>query len=501
MNLRRSTHLGLAFLLAAVCLAKSRPTADTTNPAPDSLVIIHPADEAVISSNSMPLACEVNVPGKDVRFVEFLVCQYIAGINEADSQGTFQHTCKRLARDTAPPYQTIWDVSQVQDHSYGRIQVIMYALFMSGGVVTRVANDFTLDRNAAVATNLRALSPRRPPDVADYATFRNSDNEIRFGSWWSRDSLFFDVRVRDRRVVTSEETKHPHDSAWWLGDDIEIFVDPHNTKSPLFDSTCRQLVLHPDGKGSFGTVGDFRDTRRPLSTVGQRTDSGFVVGCAVAWGELGIEPNEGRTLGLDVTCYDRDQPDGLLSIGTWAGLTLANHHNASEWGHLELKGRAWPWQSVLAGIMTVIVAIAGIGIGAKVGRKRGDVKSQPSEQQSTGSGIDTASVGDLTRRALQVADAEYADPDCNLERVAQKLDRNPGHVSKVFKKDTGTRFTDYLNGKRLANARKLIESSGKSIREISLESGYANYSYFVRMFKRHFGMSPSEARRQEGPTK
>jgi transcriptional regulator GlxA family with amidase domain len=60
----------------------------------------------------------------------------------------------------------------------------------------------------------------------------------------------------------------------------------------------------------------------------------------------------------------------------------------------------------------------------------------------------------------------------------------------LFKEVTGQSFVAYLNRFRVAQAQSLLASTGKSIAEISLETGFCNQSYFGVIFRRITGMTP-----------
>ncbi|MDR1205597.1 MAG: AraC family transcriptional regulator [Peptococcaceae bacterium] len=70
------------------------------------------------------------------------------------------------------------------------------------------------------------------------------------------------------------------------------------------------------------------------------------------------------------------------------------------------------------------------------------------------------------------------------------------YFSDVFKKHTGISPIDYLIACRLEQARKLLESTECSVKEIGKSVGYKDALYFSRQFKRHFGDSPSGCRQQ-----
>ena len=67
---------------------------------------------------------------------------------------------------------------------------------------------------------------------------------------------------------------------------------------------------------------------------------------------------------------------------------------------------------------------------------------------------------------------------------------------KYFKNTMGTSFIDYLNEYRLTMASRLLLSSESSILDIAAEVGFDNLSYFNRIFKKRFEMTPSAYRKK-----
>lgn len=490
--LSRTTRFRATFLLAAgasICATLGAPAGNDSS----YIKITSPRPRTIITTNSIPIEADVHVPGEPLRYVHFQVNHITAGFNESDSLRNYQGVLHVLGRDSVPPYRTIWDISSIQDHSHGRMIIVSYAVSYNNNTVATAFSDFVVDRNPKLARDLVLHAPRhgRPKG----AGFTNSDNTIEVVPQWDRDSLYFSVSVHDSRIVTRR--KHEADTgdiAYWFEDDIEIFLDPHNAKSPLHDSSCVQLVLSPEGGAFRLWLAPTGKNRRPLSAQISLSDTGYIAQCAVAWTTLGLTPHRGLRIGLDIANYDRDSPDGLISLGTWAGLTLANHHNASEWGTLVLAG-GMP-ASALALIGLGVAAVAGLGGVLVWGRRR---KRSPAVSTAVPQdALDLSKAGAITRAVVDAVEEEYSNDACNLEYIAARIDRYPKYVSTVFRRETGLRFTEYLNKRRLAAARHLLLTTDQPAADISLQVGYANYSYFVRLFRRHFGCTPSEVRTQNG---
>lgn len=84
--------------------------------------------------------------------------------------------------------------------------------------------------------------------------------------------------------------------------------------------------------------------------------------------------------------------------------------------------------------------------------------------------------------------------DLALEEVARAVNISPYYFSKLFKEETGTNFTEYLTGLRIETAKSLLKNRELSIKQVCLDSGYANPNYFSRIFKKWTGVTPTEFR-------
>lgn len=89
---------------------------------------------------------------------------------------------------------------------------------------------------------------------------------------------------------------------------------------------------------------------------------------------------------------------------------------------------------------------------------------------------------------------ENLDRDLNREMLAQYVYLNPGYLSRLFKKETGESITDYILQERMKQAHREITYSDDPISIIAGSLGYRSLSYFGKMFKRVYGVSPQELR-------
>jgi len=77
-----------------------------------------------------------------------------------------------------------------------------------------------------------------------------------------------------------------------------------------------------------------------------------------------------------------------------------------------------------------------------------------------------------------------------LETAAKHIGLNPSYLSRIFKEETHSTFSEYLNRVRIDAGRKLLESGQYSIKQISDQVGFGTYNYFFKVFKETTGMTP-----------
>lgn len=82
-----------------------------------------------------------------------------------------------------------------------------------------------------------------------------------------------------------------------------------------------------------------------------------------------------------------------------------------------------------------------------------------------------------------------------LEEVSSVASLSPTYFSKKFKLITGMGFKEYLNYVRLKHAQTALLTTNSSITDIALEYGFNDSNYFKDLFKKVYGKSPREYRK------
>ncbi|MFE5324501.1 response regulator [Paenibacillus sp. NPDC056579] len=92
---------------------------------------------------------------------------------------------------------------------------------------------------------------------------------------------------------------------------------------------------------------------------------------------------------------------------------------------------------------------------------------------------------------IDYAHSRYSE-EINLEDLSKQLYLSRNYLNQIFKKATGETFTNYVIRVRMEKAKALLLEGKSMIYEISEKVGYKNVPYFSSLFKKYYGMNPSE---------
>jgi AraC-like DNA-binding protein len=98
-------------------------------------------------------------------------------------------------------------------------------------------------------------------------------------------------------------------------------------------------------------------------------------------------------------------------------------------------------------------------------------------------------------QAMKYVREHLDDPTLSLTRLASDiLFMNPDYFGKLFKREVGVKFSDFILSMRMEKARQLINSSADvKVYEVARQIGLGeNTAYFSQLFKKYTGMLPSE---------
>jgi len=90
----------------------------------------------------------------------------------------------------------------------------------------------------------------------------------------------------------------------------------------------------------------------------------------------------------------------------------------------------------------------------------------------------------------------YAEHGLSLESAADMTGFSSGYVGKLFKSVTGTTFNDYVTHIRMEQAKVLLATTNDTVAQIGERVGVYNVPYFTTLFKKKYGITPSQFRDQ-----
>ena len=82
----------------------------------------------------------------------------------------------------------------------------------------------------------------------------------------------------------------------------------------------------------------------------------------------------------------------------------------------------------------------------------------------------------------------------SISDIANRLNISVYYLMHVFKKRTGITINEYKMALRIAQAKKMLKNTNKSISEIADSCGFESLQYFSRTFKKTEGVTPSQYR-------
>lgn len=102
----------------------------------------------------------------------------------------------------------------------------------------------------------------------------------------------------------------------------------------------------------------------------------------------------------------------------------------------------------------------------------------------------------LSTQIIRYIDEHYHKP-ITRESIARLFHYHTDYMSRQFKAETGRSLIDYLISVRIDRAGQLLRTMSMSVKDAAANVGYADTSYFIRIFKKQTGMTPMQYKDQQ----
>ena len=98
----------------------------------------------------------------------------------------------------------------------------------------------------------------------------------------------------------------------------------------------------------------------------------------------------------------------------------------------------------------------------------------------------------LMERIMKCINENLTDPDFNVEKLTEKAGISRAQLHRKMKEIAGVSTGEFIRNLRLEQAARLIEEDKINFTQVAYSVGFNNQNHFSTIFKKHFGMSPSE---------
>jgi AraC-like DNA-binding protein len=99
-------------------------------------------------------------------------------------------------------------------------------------------------------------------------------------------------------------------------------------------------------------------------------------------------------------------------------------------------------------------------------------------------------------KALGYIAANFGEP-LSLDDVAEHAFASPCYVSRLFMRELGMGFVDYITSFRMEHAKRLLRGTDLKVFEVAERAGVPDAHYFAKLFKKSTGLSPTEYRAKQ----
>ena len=111
-------------------------------------------------------------------------------------------------------------------------------------------------------------------------------------------------------------------------------------------------------------------------------------------------------------------------------------------------------------------------------------------------GVPYTDLSKITNKIIMIVKSSYRQPQ-TLTAIAESMHMSGKYIGRIFLRDTGIKFSEYLMAYRMLEARKLIAGTQEKISVIAGMVGYVQLNNFYIHFRNYFGVSPSALRNFE----
>ena len=176
-------------------------------------------------------------------------------------------------------------------------------------------------------------------------------------------------------------------------------------------------------------------------------------------------------------CYGVFDEDILTACASLKNRSLENVERIYQMLESEIAVKSSEWKDAVKAHLTILL----ITMGRYLEESRSLCPVRPKDRM-------------IVSSAMRIVMERYSDKDLTLEEIADSLFVSKSYLSKLFHRDTGGHFHEYLRSVRLNQACRLLKETQMTNEQIVYGCGLKDLPSFYRLFKSQFSMTPSQYR-------
>ncbi|MCR5155248.1 MAG: response regulator [Butyrivibrio sp.] len=153
----------------------------------------------------------------------------------------------------------------------------------------------------------------------------------------------------------------------------------------------------------------------------------------------------------------------------------------------ELEEKCNEYINYISGILPVKCVIE-----TSAGNGAGSIAAAYQEALSKAS--ENTGYSSILEAVMQLIQENYSREEFSLQEAADNVGLSVAYLSRIFRKEAGCTFVDYLTNLRMRKASILLHDEEMKIYEVAEKVGYTSQQYFSLVFKKKLGISPAEYR-------
>ena len=103
----------------------------------------------------------------------------------------------------------------------------------------------------------------------------------------------------------------------------------------------------------------------------------------------------------------------------------------------------------------------------------------------------------LMERIMKCINKNISDSDFNVERLTQEVGISRVQLHRKMKEMTGISTSEFIRNIRLEQAARLLKEQKINVTQVAYTVGFSNLAHFSTIFRKHFGVAPSEYAERE----